>query len=218
MARFFREICRIVGTRKVYTTKYNPKCNGQVGRFNRTIIAALQQYFRDHTRQWDLSTRALAHACNTQVHSSTRLAPFEMVLSRSPPHLGLESTPHIESGTTSNEFYLTWIYQLRSLMDTVRTQMGRSKERYRKNLKARVRRVNFPVTAGKTGFVRKDHAAAEEPRRKLAPLNSGPFKVSEVDEKTCLILRGNNIAQRVPLDRVVVAPTQICTGLASLGV
>lgn len=98
IARFFQETCRFIGMRNVYKTTYNPKCKGQVERFNRTIITAPRHYIGNHPRQWDLLTGALNYAYNTQVHSSTSPAPFEMVLSRPPPHLQVQTPDSAESG------------------------------------------------------------------------------------------------------------------------
>lgn len=38
LERFFTEICRIIGTKNVYTTKYHPQCNDQVELFHCTIF------------------------------------------------------------------------------------------------------------------------------------------------------------------------------------
>lgn len=58
-SRFMRETCRILGTQNVFTTTYNPKYNGQVERFNRTIVAAIRHYVGDNPRTWDKFTDAL---------------------------------------------------------------------------------------------------------------------------------------------------------------
>jgi transposase InsO family protein len=43
-AKFFLAICRELGIAKVFTTAYHQQTNGQVERFIRTILAALQNY------------------------------------------------------------------------------------------------------------------------------------------------------------------------------
>ena len=61
-ARFFQDVCRIIGVKNPFTTTYHPQCNGQVERLNRTILAALRHYVADHPKNWDLFTDALTYA------------------------------------------------------------------------------------------------------------------------------------------------------------
>ena len=49
-AKLFIDICRIIGAKNVFTTTCRPQCNGQVERFNRTIINALRHYVADHPK------------------------------------------------------------------------------------------------------------------------------------------------------------------------
>ena len=83
-ARFFQNICRILGIRNVFTTTYHPQANGQVERFNRTLTSALRKYVGEHPKDWDLFSDAMTFAYNTQVHRTTNIAPFELVLARAP--------------------------------------------------------------------------------------------------------------------------------------
>lgn len=56
------------------------QANGQVERYNRTILAALCQYLADNPRDGDLYTRALTYAYNCQPHRSLAIEPFELTL------------------------------------------------------------------------------------------------------------------------------------------
>ena len=67
-ARFFQNVCRILGIRNVFTTTYHPQANGQVERFNRTLTSALRKYVGEHLKDWDLFSDAITLAYNTQVH------------------------------------------------------------------------------------------------------------------------------------------------------
>jgi transposase InsO family protein len=43
-AKFFQAVCGELGIQKVFTTAYHPQKNGQVERYNRTILDSLRGY------------------------------------------------------------------------------------------------------------------------------------------------------------------------------
>ena len=92
-SEFFQSVCKILNVENQFTTTYHPQTNGQVERYNRTLKSAIKSYLDDHPLDWDLYTPALTYAYNCQPHSSTSLAPFELVLSRPPPPLSLQEQP-----------------------------------------------------------------------------------------------------------------------------
>ena len=47
---FFRQVCKILGINKVFTTEYHPQTNGQAERYKRTLLAALRNYVLDSQR------------------------------------------------------------------------------------------------------------------------------------------------------------------------
>jgi transposase InsO family protein len=87
---FFREL----GIGKVFTTAEHPQTNGQMERFNRTIVNSLFNrtivnsflgYESQYQNNWDEFPSAITFGYNCRIHSSLGLAPFELVLSRPPP-------------------------------------------------------------------------------------------------------------------------------------
>ena len=52
----FREMCKILGITKTRTTAYNPKSDGMVERYNRTIVNAVSLMIQPHQGQkdWDV--------------------------------------------------------------------------------------------------------------------------------------------------------------------
>jgi transposase InsO family protein len=88
-AKFFIEVCRELGIAKVFTTAYSPQANGQVERFNRTILNTLRTYVAKSQTDWDYYPAAITFGYNSRVHASLAFAPFELFLSRPPPSLSV---------------------------------------------------------------------------------------------------------------------------------
>jgi hypothetical protein len=78
----FQELCKILEIRKTRTSPRNPKCNGQVERFNRTLIGMIKSYLRGEQTNWDINLGCLAGAYRSSPNESTGLTPNLMMLGR----------------------------------------------------------------------------------------------------------------------------------------
>ena len=117
-ARFFQNVCLILSMRNVFTTTFHPQANGQVERFNRTLTSALRKYVGEHLKDWDLFSDAITFAYNTQVHRTTNMAPFQLVLARAPRSIEPQAQPKLEEFSSSRDYHLKWQSWLESLMRT----------------------------------------------------------------------------------------------------
>ena len=50
---FFQGVCSLMGIRNLYTSTYHPQTNGQVERFNQTLVEMFMHYIEDHQDDWD---------------------------------------------------------------------------------------------------------------------------------------------------------------------
>ena len=192
-SRLFTEISRVLGIRNSFTTTYHPQCNGQVERFNRTILAALRHYIDDHPKDWDLFTDALTFAYNTQPHRSTNLAPFELVLSRPPVPLSLKCKPAVEEIPTGSQFATKWRIWFEALMSTAQEDLRRTQQQYKKNFDERLRKATESLEPGGLVFLRKDYSNPRKgSRHKLAPLVTGPYEIISVSTHTVVIKIGDD--------------------------
>ena len=57
-SNLFNELCQMLNIKKTRTTPYDPQCDGQVERMNRTIIDLLKLNVRDATNNWDFDNKA----------------------------------------------------------------------------------------------------------------------------------------------------------------
>ena len=78
----FREVCRIYDIKRLYTTSYNPKANGAIERFHRTLDNMLAIIAKHSPNNWDKYLPLALHAYRTAPHESTGIAPCELATGR----------------------------------------------------------------------------------------------------------------------------------------
>jgi len=64
----FRAVMKMLGSRCKYTTPYHPQTNGQVERYNLTLLNQIRAFCEEHLRQWDSLLLFLCPANNTYPH------------------------------------------------------------------------------------------------------------------------------------------------------
>ena len=202
-ARFFQRVCNLLGVKNVYTTTYHPQTNGQVERFNRTLLAGIRSYSVEHPKDWDLYTDVLTYAYNSQENRMTRCTPFELVLSRPPPPLALTPKPQGVVGESPSDYNARWMSWLQLLLERSSRTLYREQARYKRNYDARVRTTREKLHAGTQVFVRREYF--KEGKHKLSPLADGPFWVVDVDDETAVVRIGDQ-DERVSRDRLALAP------------
>ena len=81
-SNLMKEMCQLLGEVKTRTTPYHPQSDGQVERFNRTLISMLKLYVAKHHRDWDDWLTGLVFAYSTTEHASTGYTPHYLMLGR----------------------------------------------------------------------------------------------------------------------------------------
>ncbi|VDI13937.1 Hypothetical predicted protein [Mytilus galloprovincialis] len=71
-----KEICKLMNTKKTFTTAYHPETDGLVERFNGTLTAMLSMYVSGHQRDWDTFIPFVLFAYRTSLHESIQETPF----------------------------------------------------------------------------------------------------------------------------------------------
>jgi hypothetical protein len=75
-------LTNILGVKQVFTSAYRPSYNGQIERWNATLVDALTHV--DTERDWDLHLGTACLSYNSSVHSSTGYAPLDLSSTREP--------------------------------------------------------------------------------------------------------------------------------------
>ena len=97
------EICKLLVIKKTRTSPLHPQSDGQVERFNRTLIEMLRGKLKANQEDWDLQFQPCMMAYRSPVHDSTGETPNMLMLGREievPLDVITESSPDAPSLTT----------------------------------------------------------------------------------------------------------------------
>ena len=206
--KFLQSACGLIGIRNLFTTTYNPKANGQAERYNRTLGAALRAYVADNLTDWDIYAPAITFAYNTQVHTTTGLRPFDLVLSRDIPSMTLEA-PLQEEVEEARLVRTRWLKKLESFMRMHQRSTRKAQARYKRNFDKRLRNQTHLPEIGSFVYVRRDYqrkpTGAQVRSRKLAPRADGPYLGKEILPTTAVIQIGDQ-TEYISFDRLAPAP------------
>jgi len=78
----YQGVLQMLGVSTNYATPYHPQTNGQVERFNKTLVQQPRHYVSEHVVTWARYVSLLVTVYNSQVHISTGEAPFSFVCPR----------------------------------------------------------------------------------------------------------------------------------------
>lgn len=135
------------------TTPYHPQGNGQVERFNRTLLGMLRTLEEEQKSDWRASVDKLVHAYNCTRNESTGYSPFFLLFGRHPRlpidlAFGLQRNQE-KTTRTRDEYVTRWKQQMERAYDIATKNMGqtadRRKQQYDKRAKSATLSPGDPV-------------------------------------------------------------------------
>ena len=75
LSHLIKDLCALLGIKKLNTTAYHPECDGMVERFNRTLKSMLRKHAARFSTQWDRYLSGVLWAYRNTPHESTGEKP-----------------------------------------------------------------------------------------------------------------------------------------------
>jgi len=174
-SRLFTKVCELLQIHKSRTTAYRPSANGQVERFNRTLMDAVRCYVGKHQNQWDRHLAQIAGALRASVNRNTGYTPNKLMLGRelnSPAELMF---PTQKTKKNSVDGYVTELeHAIKSGHEVARSKLKTNQKRMKRDYDVKVRAHTYSVG---DLILMLDTASVKGKCRKLQPPWKGPYLV-----------------------------------------
>ena len=145
-SKVMAEVCKLLDIEKTRTTPLHPQSDGQVERYNRTLVEMLRGKLKESQEDWDLQLQPCMMAYRSSVHESTGETPNMLMLGREievPLDVVTESTSDMPP--LSTEYALALQQRLAGAHEVARRHLGRAAERQKRNYDKRVSSKPFRV-------------------------------------------------------------------------
>ena len=190
-SKLFRALVGLYGSEKIHTAPYRPQSDGQVERFNRTLLNMLSAYVSGSANDWDNHLPFVIQAYNTSVHTSTGITPHAMVYGHEmtmPIDLMYPDPEKSSPPTNCGPEYVEFVRRaLRTAHQFAREHLKQSTLRQKRGYDAHAK----PRSAFKPGDLVRYYYPPARINNKFARPWIGPFRVleqcTEVDYRIELI-------------------------------
>lgn len=164
-SKLFSHVCELLQITKTRTTAYRPSANGQVERYNRTLMDAVRCFVGRNQHDWDSLLPQIAAALRASVNRSTGFTPNRLMLGREvimPAELVYPGLP--APSETDLEQYVTRLEEgIRASHEVARQTLKQSQKVMKKDYDLRVHARAYSVgdavyilnTASKKGTSKK---------------------------------------------------------------
>ena len=169
--KLFETLCKALQIHKARTTLYRPAANGQVERFNRTLMDAVRWFIGKNQDQWDKYLQQIAMAIRASVNRSTGFTPNRLMLGQevnTPANLMFPcpKSQSVDYGSYVNDL----AENIQSAHDSARRNLKTSLKRMKKNYDLKI--LSRPYAKGDVYLL--DIAVSKGQSRKLSAPWKGP--------------------------------------------
>lgn len=116
---FFYELQKLCGITRSKTTPYHPQGNGQVERFNRSLLQMMRTLKADERLDWRKHVNKIVHASNCSNHDTTGFSPFYLFFGRHPvlPVDIVLPNKRVEEESKSRVSYTSYVTEWKKRME-----------------------------------------------------------------------------------------------------
>ncbi|KAI7811653.1 hypothetical protein IRJ41_008241 [Triplophysa rosa] len=174
----FRNACSLLQITKTRTTPYHPASNGQVERFNRTLLQMIWCYVNQDQKNWDEHLPLLTAAYRSSQHAVTGFTPNRLMLGREvyqPQDLWSGVAEQRSGSVEVPDFLYNLEKGLRDIHDVAREHLHAAQQRQKKIYDLRAQERKYIV--GDLVYMR-DSTKKKGQSPKLQPPWKGPFVIS----------------------------------------
>lgn len=132
-SNLIKDLCKIAGIEKSRTTPYHPMDNGQVERFNQTLLQMLRTLAGYQKSDWDAHVPTLGHTYNTTIHGSTGYSPYFPMYGRH-PRLTIDSFLVLISDSMSSTSQTEYVMKLRDRLSYAYQKAQATSKKPRENI------------------------------------------------------------------------------------
>jgi transposase InsO family protein len=174
-SHLIEEICKIVNTKKIQTTAYNPQSNGMTERFMSTLATMLSMYAAQHPETWAEHIPHVLFAYRTTIHGVTKDTPFFILHgfdARLPSDPDVETRQHLQPKHREYRRQLiTHMTKAREVVfDTLKREAAKALER------TNASRKDFDISVGDIVMWKAGSRPKDVPDKWWHPW-IGPFRV-----------------------------------------
>lgn len=200
----FKSFIKTTGIKHILNAVATPRANGQVERYNRTILAALGAMNHNKSNGvWDEHLPEIQLGINTTIHSTTRKTPTELLFGRTVTNPSQSIFNEIISDTSSTT--QSSLSDIRSeASNLIKEQQMKDKEAFDKH-----RKKGVEFKEGDLVRVIRAAAGIEGQSKKLEPKCRGPYRIKKVLPNERYVVEDTPITRKGKHYEAVVAVDKI---------
>ena len=118
-SNLIKQLCELLGTKKLHTSTYHAAGNGITERVNKNVKPNLAKFVNDSHDDWYLFLQMAISSYNNSYHSSIRMCPYEAVFGRKPVLVSDIILGHQLTSSTRIKDIADFTYALRISASTI---------------------------------------------------------------------------------------------------